>query len=579
MRTSAFLQSFLNFWERLKRVINRFVEPHPSVETLEDKRRVRLFLSLNLFLSATYVFAIVAGPQAVGTFVFLLALNIVSFFIGKTKYYSAGIFLFTLGFLATSFVSLYMGMTQDFAANITSIVPVALVIAATLVNQRQLLFLALFSAVAIFTAPFYSATDTGNEAMRLGGIVMSTGILLYIGNAYRANTEKERLKEIESVNQELQDVRDNLEKRVEERTAEVEKSSQQTKKRVAELQAIAELSQTIALEQDLDQLLPLITKLISERLGFYHVGIFLLDETREYAILQAANSEGGARMLTRGHRLKVGATGMVGYVTQSGRPRIALDVGADAVFFNNPDLPNTHSEAALPLKTGQQVVGALDVQSMESAAFTAEDVDILSALANQVSTAIQNARLYEQTRSVLRGHIESNRKGWQRLIKERESKGYTFRPDGSVITAASLRPETQNAIASGQTVAISSESANERTSIAVPVKVRDQIIGILNVQAHDANRVWTENEIVFLQTISERAAFALENARLFEETGRRAARERAVGEISEKISASSNFNRILQTTVQEIGRSLGASRAFIQVGAETSHNGNGHNPD
>ena len=73
-----------------------------------------------------------------------------------------------------------------------------------------------------------------------------------------------------------------------------------------------------------------------EKLGFYHVGIFLLDENREFAVLRAANSEGGQRMLSRHHQLKVGGIGIVGYVSQGGRPRIALDTGSDAVFFNNP---------------------------------------------------------------------------------------------------------------------------------------------------------------------------------------------------------------------------------------------------
>src|SRR5690606_34214496 len=129
---------------------------------------------------------------------------------------------------------------------------------------------------------------------------------------------------------------------------------------------------------------------ISEKYGFYHVGVFLLDENRTYAILTAANSAGGQKMLARQHRLKVGEQGIVGSVTGSGEPRIALDVGADAVFFNNPDLPESHSEMALPLRSGGQVIGALDVQSTETGAFTHVDVQTLGLLAEQVSLAIEN---------------------------------------------------------------------------------------------------------------------------------------------------------------------------------------------
>ena len=104
--------------------------------------------------------------------------------------------------------------------------------------------------------------------------------------------------------------------------------------------------------QNLNEVFPAATELISQRFGFYHVGIFLIDQNREYAILQAANSEGGKRMLQRSHRLKLG-TGVVGFCAQMGQHRIALDVGADAVYFNNPDLPETRSEVALPMKIAE----------------------------------------------------------------------------------------------------------------------------------------------------------------------------------------------------------------------------------
>ncbi len=106
-------------------------------------------------------------------------------------------------------------------------------------------------------------------------------------------------------------------------------------------------------------------------------------------------------MLERNHRLRVGEQGIVGNVTRSGIPRVAMDVGDDAVFFDNPDLPETHSEMALPLQISSQVIGALDVQSTETGAFTDEDIQMLSLLANQVSLAIENARLFEDTRRAL----------------------------------------------------------------------------------------------------------------------------------------------------------------------------------
>ncbi|HSM71127.1 MAG TPA: HAMP domain-containing protein, partial [Anaerolineales bacterium] len=154
----------------------------------------------------------------------------------------------------------------------------------------------------------------------------------------------------------LQDTLGSLERRVAERTADVESARLLSERRAQELQAISEISRAISTEQRLEILLPLITRLVSVRFDFYHVGIFFVDETRQYAYLQAANSEGGQSMLARGHRLEIGK-GLVGTVAQTGKPRIALDVGSDAAFFDNPDLPDTRSEMALPLSVRGQIIG------------------------------------------------------------------------------------------------------------------------------------------------------------------------------------------------------------------------------
>jgi len=172
-------------------------------------------------------------------------------------------------------------------------------------------------------------------------------------------------------------------------------------RRSVQLQAAAEVSRTAISVRDLDALLAQVTHLIGEQFGFYHTGIFLLDEAEEYAVLQAANSEGGQRMLEKGHRLKVGEQGIVGYVTGTGEPRIVLDVGTDAVHFNNPLLPETHSEMALPLKLGAQVIGALDVQSKQEGAFDEKDATVLQTMADQLATAIENARLLQETQQTV----------------------------------------------------------------------------------------------------------------------------------------------------------------------------------
>ena len=163
--------------------------------------------------------------------------------------------------------------------------------------------------------------------------------------------------------------------------------------RTHQIRTASEVARDAAFIRDVDTLLDEVVHLISDRFGFYHVAIYLTQG--DDAVLRATSSEGGARMLARGHSLPVGKIGLVGYVTGTGKPRIALDVGADAVHFASPDLPHTRSEVCLPLRVREQIIGALDVQSNEQAAFDDNDVVVLQTMADQLATALENARLVD----------------------------------------------------------------------------------------------------------------------------------------------------------------------------------------
>lgn len=360
-----------------------------------------------------------------------------------------------------------------------------------------------------------------------------------------------------------------LEQRIADRTTELEKANQQTARHAAQLQTVVQLSTAIAQFQDLNELFPAVTRLISERFGFYHVGIFLLDSEKKAAVLQAANSEGGQRMLARGHRLELG-TGVVGYTAQTGQPRIALDVGADAVFFNNPDLPQTRSEAALPLKSRGEVIGVLDVQSTEAGAFSEEDLQVLITLANQVAIAIENTRLLEETRAALNQmqevYNEFTHTEWYRTIARTEQAGFRYNAGRIEILENELRtPEVVSAAVKGQATLRPAEGSSEkRPAVAVPVKLRGEVIGILHIESSDPSQKWQEDDIRLLEAVAERAAFAMENARLFQDARRRAAKEQVISEASAKIGSALNFENILQTTAEELGRILGGAEVLIQ---------------
>lgn len=345
-----------------------------------------------------------------------------------------------------------------------------------------------------------------------------------------------------------------MEERVSDRTAELERASQQIEQRAEQFEAIAQVSRIISSIQDLEELLPRITRMISQYFGFYHTGIFLLDDNHEFAVLRAANSEGGQKMLERGHRLEIGETGIVGYVTATGSPRIALDTGADAVYFDNPDLPETRSEMALPLKSGAEVIGALDVQSIVPNAFTEDDVNILSALADQVSTAILNARLYQEAReSLSRAEAASRQlmgKAWNEIQNYTPVIGYKF--DGT-------KPEPIKEPVNDET----SDEGNG--SFYAPVQLRGEIIGSLRINPPTDGHKWTDDEIAIIQATAERVALAAENARLVMESQKRASKEQVIGEITTKIGAAINLDNLLQTTLREMGRILPGAEISIQV--------------
>jgi GAF domain-containing protein len=303
-----------------------------------------------------------------------------------------------------------------------------------------------------------------------------------------------------------------------------------------------------------------VVHLISERFDFYHAGIFTTQEEGRgsgtgFAVLRAASSEGGRRMLVRGHRLRIGEEGIVGYVAGSGEPRIALDVGQDAVFFDNPDLPLTRSELSLPLKIGDQVIGILDVQSTKPSAFTDEDVTILQVLADQIAVAMENARLLtERLRAFQELEIlygERTRRAWGERLAEKPL-AYTFDHTG-VKAASSIENENQKA------------DTTPGNTILVPIQLRGQKIGTLSLRRDTQDRPWAPEEKELINNAVDQIALAIENARLLEEIQSRAQQERVVADIAGQMRASLNVETVLRTAVEKIYTALNLENLVIQL--------------
>jgi len=460
--------------------------------------------------------------------------------------------------------------------------PVVIILAGLLLGGNgSFIFAVIASLEAVYIGyadinkliPFaeFSRTTYDDIAIAVTLFIMTAVILRVIINRLTESVREaeEYGKAQEIANIELRNLQGELEKRVEQRTAELDTLNRRNEKRARQFEAIAQVARSISSAQRLDILLPQVTDVISREFGFYHVGVFLLDNRKEYAVLSAANSPGGQRMLERNHRLKVGETGIVGFAAGTGKARIALDTGVDATFFNNPDLPETRSEIALPLRIGENVIGVIDVQSKQPNAFDEEDVNTLSTLADQVSIAIQNAKQYEETNRAFAESEVLTRQfvqgGWRQFTKSQKLFG--IRHTGTKATL--LYGKNKNGKNEGD-VPSDREQARGKTrgaSLSLPVKLRGEVIGSVDVRSA-ANRQFDQDELDIVTAIIERAAIAMENARLLAESQKRAAKERTIGEISAKISAQSDIEELIKTAARELNRTLPGTEIAIQLKSE-----------
>jgi GAF domain-containing protein len=355
----------------------------------------------------------------------------------------------------------------------------------------------------------------------------------------RQNQLRVAITQLRQRENELVEERDNLEKHVEERTVRLLKKTDQ-------LRSASYIARQTAEIQDLGAILNNVVSLVTDQFGFYHTGIFLINETGDEVVLQATSSEGGKQMMEKGHSLAVGTQGIVGYVAAQKKSRIALDVGNDAVFFNNPYLPMTRSEVAIPLLIRNRILGVLDIQSDKPQAFTIEDIDVLETLADQVAIAIENARLLDESQATLL-QLEAvtavrTREAWSQKLQEREHV-YTYTPLG-------LR-------------AGKSTETGEATSI-VPINLRGQKIGNISIM-RKGNPGFNKVDEDLISEVATQVGLALENIRLLEEATQRARQEQTVGELAARFSQSLDIDSLLQTAARELGQIADVSEVSVFI--------------
>lgn len=363
-------------------------------------------------------------------------------------------------------------------------------------------------------------------------------------------------------NRELQEVRISLERRVSDR--------------VHDLQSANEVSRLTTEVLDLDRLLPLVVELVQSRFGLYYVGVFLLDEDRRSAVLRAGTGEAGAQMLEQGWSLRVGSDSMVGRCVSREEAYIAHDVGEDAVHFDNPFLPDTRSEMALPLRARGRMLGVMTVQSTETSRFDQGDVAVMQGIADQVAMAIDNAQLFAESQDALREMEAAQRRfasqAWTEYLRMSEARSYETEQAGTPSLGEGVLPEVQHALAEGGVTAMQRTAADDSNpvqrdyaALVAPVSVRGQVIGVVGIHADDEGRQWTEDDLALVEAVVERMGVTAENLRLLDDTQRREANERMVRQIADRMRRAPDMDTLIKTTVQAMAAALGTSDAFLQL--------------
>jgi GAF domain-containing protein/HAMP domain-containing protein len=363
----------------------------------------------------------------------------------------------------------------------------------------------------------------------------------------------------------LQNLVNNLEKQVANRTRDLEN-------RAAHLQASAEVARDVTSEQQLDDLLNRATTLIQDRFGYYHVGIYLKDSKSEYAFLAATNDTPGKKLLETQHRYRIDPDSNVGYAVMVGESLLASVEDPTTQPNYHPLLQNSMSQMVLPLHQGNQVVGAIDIHSTNPTAFLEEDIQIYQILADQIAISVQKAKYQEAIQDTL-DELEAaygvfTRESWRKFLQTRKNIA-GFRYNQRQVEEVYTSPENVvRAWFEGQKISETKESPRDPktkfTTLAIPMKVRGEVIGVLNVD-FETDQVPADTTNL-INEIADRLSLIIENARLIETAQRTAEREQLSSHISNQIRQSLDMDMILRIAVQEIGESLGLAEVELRLG-------------
>ena len=603
----------------------------PVFEGEDDKTRVASLL--NMLLLAALATSLVTGLVAplpftqpliaigVAGLIFLLGLvSLILMRLGLVRGASV-LFLTGLWIVFGALMLLSGGLSSPFIMTYVTLTTVAGLLlggwAAIVVAELSVLAsLAMFYAETIDALPIpVLYMGPGPTWIMLTANLIVTVAVLYL--ATRALNEA--LRRARHSAAQLEEQRELLEETVSRRTRDLEQ-------RAIQLATAADVGRAAASILELESLSHQVVDLVRDRFDLYYAGLFLLDEAGNHAVLEAGSGEAGRIMKEQGHSLEVGGLSMVGAACARREARIALDVGEEPVRFDNPVLPETHSEMALPLLMGDRVLGALDVQSTEAAAFSEEDVTVLQLVADQVAVAVDNALKFSEEGEVLEATSPLFRAS-RRLasavttddivqaildsVAETEADGcavarLNISPDGEVRSAeflgnwdrrgasqfplgvtlpASAWPIALERIASFWTIEDIDQVGGEaddmrqflsrfggRGFVNIPLRAAGRMIGFVSIHRYEAG-AFSPVSIRLYETLADQAAVALEGARLLEDAQHRAAREQALSRVSARMRETLDPDTVLRTAVDEIAGALGLAALDLRLGTDVDLGG------
>lgn len=468
--------------------------------------------------------------------------------------WSGRLIMARVGSIVVSFLSLsYPLVTQDLSSTAVLITVMFLIITTLMAGPRMVLA----SAIVVVLRDFSLLFTLPENVISLSDVLTSVSFYVMFGVLFFL------------LAQGLRSSAEILVQRTEQRRVQLVELSSEVAQRI---------SQRMALETLFTQTVETIRDRFDE---IYHAQVFLIDPEAQDAVLKASTGRAGEQLLAIGHKLGVGSQSVIGQVTLMGEPVLAQS-GPDSVHRPNEYLPDTRTELALPLIAGDRVIGALDVQSMESYAFTEDHINVLQTLANQIAVAIDNATLFAEQQAFIeenerlvaqaRAQVAQiqdlnrrlTRQAWGQYL-ERQELTPALTVDfvsNSVTPNAEWTPGMAGAVATPESTLPKSETP----TLAVPVMVRGLSVGAMEFELEEGAELEVE-QVALMQEVASRLALSLESSRLYDEAQRLALREALINDIGARLQTVSGTQNVLAAAAQGLQSALQASRVAIRLGA------------